>query len=184
MKKKLFCGIMLLTACTMLMMVGCKKENSQQQEPDQPTQAKLVAACLAYSFEVTEDMLSVADVTVSYFDEKGQVQTEQLKSTSWSKTIQTALPAKLGVRVLAVLKENFNPADHEKVTIARSYSTTTYCLDENGKKVNVKSDAISLSSAYSGEKIPAYFEKYKDHFIQTLYTVDAEGNFTYHEDWE
>lgn len=183
MKKKLFCGIMLLAACTMLM-VGCKKENSQQQEPDQPTQAKLVAACLGYSFEVTDDMLSVADITVSYYDEKGQLQTEQLKTTSWSKTIQASLPAKLGVRVLAVLKENYNPADHEKVTVARSYSLSTYCLDENGKKVNVKSDALSLSSTYAGDKIPAYFEKYKDHLLQALYTVDAEGNFTYHEAWD
>lgn len=186
MKKILFRGIMLLTACTMLM-VGCKKDNSQQQEPDQPTQptkAKLVSAVLEYSLEVNDDMRLAADFTVSYFDANGQVQTEKLTSNSWSKTMNAALPAKLGVRVVAVQKEGFNPADYETMTMLKSYSTTTYCLDENGNKVGKEIGGVSSSLTLAGEKVPAYFEKYQDYFLQTLYSVDADGNKTNLDEWK
>ena len=177
MKKVLF---MMLAACSM-MLVGCNKENSQQQEPDQQGQtpeAKPVAAGLEYTFEVNDTMLLVADFKVSYYDQDGKVQTETLNSTKWSKTVQAKLPAKLGVKVDAAMKPYYDPAKFNKVFILREYSVYTYRLDENGKVIGEKEKSgISSGVSVPGDKVTDALSK-DGGFLSVLRSYDAEGKET------
>jgi hypothetical protein len=179
MKKTLLGSLVLLMTCAMLM-VGCDKENSQQQEPEE---VKPVAAVLEYAFEVTDSMRLVADFTISYYDNDGKLQTEQLKANKWSKTTKAALPAKLGVRVVGTVKESFNPDNFEKLTIRRAFADAVYCVDAKGNVVGGKETGSNTKTqAIPGSGIREFFSK--EHFFQTLYTVDAEGKKTYHKDWQ
>ena len=191
MKKSFFYAITLLTACTMLM-VGCKNNPNEPDQPEQPgqeeqpTAAKAVAAVLDYTFEISEDMLEVGDFTVFYYDSVGKIQSEQLTAPAWRKITISALPAKLGVKLVGVLKENYDPDKYEKIVFSTSYVAVTYRLDEKGEIVDKKKDTNRHSNSIDlpGQKVPAHFEKYKDHFLQAVYSFDEDGNKTELKEWE
>ena len=188
MKKILFYGTVLFAACTMMM--SCQSKN-EPQNPDQPEQqdtttVKPVAAVLQYRFEVTDAMREVADFTVSFYDQNGQLQTEQLTSNQWEKTTVAALPAKLGVQVNAALKADFDPSKYEVFTALKKIRYFAYVVDKDGKQVD---DEVPYSNTnntdMAGSEIETFFNRYKEKaFLQTLYTFDEEGNKTYHSEWE
>ena len=180
MKTKHFCSLALL-AISIMFMVACDKENPDT--PDTPTVKAPVAALFNYSFTVTDSMRLVADFAISYFDENGQLQNEQLAANSWEKKVTAKLPAKLGVRVVASLKEGVDFSAIEKLRVIKKYSELYYCVDEDGNKVGkTYTYSDNHSQAIKGEQIPQYFNK--DHFLQSLYTFDAAGEGTYHNDWK
>lgn len=190
MKKIAFYSIALLTACTMLM-VGCqpKDEPKNQDQPSQqdqdPPSAKAAAVVVKYSFELTDQMLEVADFTVTYFDNEGKQQTEQVTSKQWSRTSTVALPCNVGAKLAGVVKADFDPDKYEVVKISKSSVTSYYLMDADGKEVH-KGDNIIISHSqdFPGSSIPGYFEKYKDHIAMTLLSFDAEGNVTKLSEWE
>ena len=180
MKTKHFCGLALLAISTMFM-VACDKENPDT--PDTPTVKAPVAVVFNYSFAVNDSMRLVADFGISYFDENGQLQNEQLAANSWEKKVTAKLPAKLGVRVVASVKEGVDFSAIEKLRILSKYSEVFYCVDEDGNKVGkTYTDGDSHAQPIRGEQITQYFSK--DHFLQSLYTFDAAGEGTYHDDWK
>ena len=189
MKKKLFCGIMLLSACTILM-VSCKKDKDEPQTPEQTTTQQTtvqpVGALLDYQFEVTDEMREVADFTISFYDKNGQLQTEQLTSNKWDTIIVTTLPAKLGVQVKAALKANFDATQYNTFRALKKYTYIAYAIDQNGKKIGTEpSFTNNTGTDMAADKIEGFFDKYKDKaFLQVLYTFDEKGNKTFLSTWE
>lgn len=63
---------------------------------------------MLFSYEVSADLLEVADITFSYTDPAGVITEEAapITTASWSKSfVATTLPASFSVKVSAVLKE-------------------------------------------------------------------------------
>jgi hypothetical protein len=96
----LFGGLMALgsfTACS-----SDDDEPTPQPEP-QPTK-ELTSLKVDYSATVSQHLLDVATVIVRYIGENGQVASEQMSSTTWTKSVTMALPAKAGLNIQPTLK--------------------------------------------------------------------------------
>ena len=112
MKTKHLCSLVLL-ALSAFFMASCDTETPQTPDvpvipPDTtatPYVKKPVAAVFNCSFSITDSMAIVADFNIEYYDENGKIQTEQLKDKTWKKSVAATLPAKLGLRVTAKVKE-------------------------------------------------------------------------------
>jgi len=168
---------------------SCKKDANDPQTPEQSEQkttVKPVAARMDYTLNVTDQMREVADINVSFYDKDGQLQTEQLTSNTWNKVMEAALPAKLGVQVKLALKADFDSTRYDVFTALRNYHYEAYCIDADGKKCDAgETGDINTPVPMASDKIEAFITKYSTKpLIQTLYTIDAEGNFTYHSEWE
>lgn len=190
-KMKLIAALCCALVCACTIMVGCQPKNDPQTpttptDPATPTNPKPAAAVLNYTFEVTDEMREVADFNISYYDNEGKLQTEKLASNKWNKIMQTALPGKLGVQIYTALKADFDSTKYDVLTILDRYNYNAYCVDAEGKEIEKGQDGYKNSTlpVVSG-KIEGYINKYSNKpFHQTLYSVDADGNFTYLSEWE
>ena len=60
--------------------------------PPTPTEKVLTSVKTDYTATVSQQLLDVATVTVRYIGENGQVASEQMTSTTWTKSVTIPLP--------------------------------------------------------------------------------------------
>ena len=77
---------------------ACGSDSDDDPAP-QPTSLRV-----DYSATVSQQLLDVATVTVRYIGENGQVASEQMVSTTWTKSVTIALPGKAGLNIQPTLK--------------------------------------------------------------------------------
>ncbi len=82
---------------------------------------------------MSQQLLDVATVTVRYIGENGQVASEQMSSTTWTKTVNIPLPAKAGLNIQPTLKGAV--AEGEYTLNAKGQMTYTW-LDQDGQQLN------------------------------------------------
>jgi hypothetical protein len=117
---KLLGGLLVLSILT----VSCKNDN--ENEPSvAPTRLKV-----DYSATVSQQLLDVANVTVRYIGDNGQVASEQMSSTTWSKSVTIALPAKAGLSIQPTLK---GPVAEGEYLISAKGQMTYGWLNGNGQ---------------------------------------------------
>jgi hypothetical protein len=83
-----------------------------------------------YVATVSQQLLDVANVTVRYIGANGQVAAEQMSSTTWTKSVTIALPAKAGLSIQPTLK---GPVSEGEYLIAAKGQMTYGWLDGNGQ---------------------------------------------------
>lgn len=90
-----------LTACG-----GGDDDDTPEPTPTPPTPAEKVLTSVKtdYTATVSQQLLDVATVTVRYIGENGQVASEQMSSTTWTKSVNIPLPAKAGLNIQPTLK--------------------------------------------------------------------------------
>ena len=124
---------------------------------------KPVAASLNATLTAGDDLMKYFDLTVDYYDANGKLQSEPLKEAKWEKTIKASLPATLGVRLKAQLKDGVDPAK---------------ILDANDGRVD--GFAFSHGGSYSihGSDIPEWLKDEGQKIEEILYNFDASGKYT------
>jgi hypothetical protein len=96
---------------------------------------KNVVTSMSYTFSA--DLLSVADVTVTYLDASGTAQTETVNSTTWSKTVTyTSFPVTTGAKI--TVKRNSTTLSKEKYDLTCSPNISLTSYDENGTEKDHK----------------------------------------------
>lgn len=88
-----------------------------------------------YVYAVSEDLLSVADIKITYTDPEqgGQVKTEDMKEGSWSKKFQVKnFPVSLNVTVAAALKKDV-VLDKAKYSLTNEVTTDFREFRNDGK---------------------------------------------------
>ena len=93
----LFGGLLVLGSLT-----ACGGGSDDEPEP-QPTKV-VTSVKVDYSATVSQQLLDVSTVTVRYIGENGQVASEQMSSTTWTKTVTIPLPNKVGLNIQPTLK--------------------------------------------------------------------------------
>jgi hypothetical protein len=78
-------------------------------------------------------LLDVATVTVRFIGDNGQVEQEQMSSTTWTKRVNIPLPAKAGLNIQPTLKGSV--ADGEYTLSAKGQVAYSW-LDQDGKQLN------------------------------------------------
>ena len=127
----LFGGLLVLGSLT-----ACGGGSDDEPEPTptpepQPTKV-LTSVKVDYSATVSQHLLDVATVTVRYIGENGQVASEQMSSTTWTKSVTTALPAKAGLNIQPTLKGDV--ADKEYTLSAKGQVAYNW-LDQDGQQI-------------------------------------------------
>lgn len=172
------------TAALMLLMISsvaltaCGSDDDDNTT-DPATDTTPVAAVMDYKLTVGDDMLGVLKLTVEYYDADGKVQTEALTAKEWKKSVKAKLPAILGARLKAQLKDGIDPAAIETFTAAYSYSYNGYAVSATDKVVgNVVNYGTESTLAMQGDKIPTWLEHHADGLVKFLYTFAANGQAT------
>jgi hypothetical protein len=117
-----------LTAC------GSDDDPTPQPEP-QPTK-ELTSLKVNYTATVSQQLLDVATVTVRYIGENGQVASEQMSSTTWTKSLTMALPARAGMNIQSTPKGSV--ADGEYTLSAQGQMAYSW-LDQDGQQLRAGS---------------------------------------------
>lgn len=177
MKRNLMAAAALtLLTITVAGLTGCDKDSDDTLNNDDN---KPVAAVMDYSLTVGDDMLSLLDLAIEYYDADGKVQTEALTEKSWKKSVRAKLPATLGARLKMQLKDGADPSSLAKFTASYGYSYNGYAVSVTDKVVgNVVNSANDYTLSMQGDKVTAWLERHTDGLVKFLYTFDAAGKST------
>ena len=119
-----------LTACG-----GGDDDDTPEPTPTPPTPAEKVLTSVKtdYTATVSQQLLDVATVTVRYIGENGQVASEQMSSTTWTKSVNIPLPAKAGLNIQPTLKGAV--AEGEYTLNAKGQVAYSW-LDQDGQQLS------------------------------------------------
>jgi hypothetical protein len=139
-----------LTACG-----GDDDDPEPTPTPPTPTEKVLTSVKTDYTVTVSPQLLDVATVTVRYIGENGQVASEQMTSTTWTKTVTIALPAKAGLSIQPTLKGDV--AKGEYTLSAKGQMAYTW-LDQDGLplKAGVTEYAPAMEAEFYAEGLGQY----------------------------
>ena len=105
--------------------------------PEPPTPEKVLTSVrIDYTATVSQQLLDVANVTVRYIGENGQVASEQISSTTWTKSVTIPLPNKAGLNIQPTLKGSV--AEGEYTIAAKGQMAYTW-LDQDGQQLSAGS---------------------------------------------
>jgi hypothetical protein len=142
----LFGGLLVLGSLT-----ACGGGSDDEPEPTptptpEPQPTKVVTSVkVDYSATVSQQLLDVSTVTVRYIGDNGQVASEQMSSTTWTKSVTIALPAKAGLNIQPTLKGAV--ADGEYTLSAKGQMSYNW-LDQNGEQLQAgRTESVPSSEA-------------------------------------
>ena len=105
--------------------------------PEPPTPEKVLTSVrIDYTATVSQQLLDVAAVTVRYIGENGQVASEQISSTTWTKSVTIPLPNKAGLNIQPTLKGEVSEGEY---TIAAKGQMAYTWLDQDGQQLSAGS---------------------------------------------
>ena len=110
----------------------CGSDSDDDPAP-QPTSLRV-----DYSATVSQQLLDVATVTVRYIGENGQVASEQMVSTTWTKSVTMALPGKAGMNIQPTLKGSVGEGEY---TLSVQGQMGYAWLDQDGAQLRT-ADAV------------------------------------------
>ncbi len=135
-----------------------------------------VAAVMEYGFEVSDDMLTVLDMTVEYYDNDGKLQKENLTQKKWVKTVKAKLPVSLGACLKAQLKDGVDVNTIEAIKVSRGYKCTAYSMTATSNIAgNVESSSNNATLTVNGEKLTSLLSDKNGILISYLYDFADNG---------
>ena len=141
-----------LTACG----GGSDSSDEPTPPPTPPTPEKVLTSVkVDYTATVSQQMLDVADVTVRFVGENGQVASEQMTSTTWTKSVTIPLPAKAGMNIQPTLKGVVPSGDY---ALSADGQMAYVWLDQNGELLRAGGTerTRSLSAQFYADGIGQY----------------------------
>ena len=130
-------------------------------DPPTPTEKVLTSVKIDYTATVSQQLLDVATVTVRFVGENGQVASEQMTSTTWTKSVTIPLSAKAGLNIQPTLKGEVSEGEY---TIAAKGQMAYTWLDQDGQQ-------LSSGSTEKAPEMEAVF--YADGIGQYLGAITA-----------
>lgn len=175
MKKKIMAiAAVFCCAMTMTMFTACGSDDDGGSPVDDK---KPVAVDMDYAFSTTNDMLNIFDLTIEYYGDNGTVQTEKMTSTQWKKSVKPKIPATVGARLLAKVKDGVDVASMEKVTISYAYEYAGQAVSSDNYVVGtVIGGGTGQNLTMAGSKVAEHLNKYKDGLVKFLYKYSSSGN--------
>ena len=127
----LFGGLMVLGCLT-----ACGSDDDPMPQPEPQPAKELTSLKVNYTATVSQHLLDVATVTVRYIGENGHVASEQMSSTTWTKSVTLVLPARAGMNIQSTPKGNI--ADGEYTLSAQGQMAYNW-LDQDGQQLRAGS---------------------------------------------
>lgn len=127
----LFGGLMVLGSLT-----ACGSDDDPTPQPEPQPAKELTSLKVNYTATVSQQLLDVATVTVRYIGENGHVASEQMSSTTWTKSVTLVLPARAGMNIQSTPKGSI--ADGEYTLSAQGQMAYSW-LDQDGQQLRAGS---------------------------------------------
>ena len=124
-------GLMVLGSLT-----ACGSDDDPTPQPEPQPAKELTSLKVNYTATVSQQLLDVATVTVRYIGENGHVASEQMSSTTWTKSVTLVLPARAGMNIQSTPKGNI--ADGEYTLSAQGQMAYSW-LDQDGQQLRAGS---------------------------------------------
>ena len=145
-----------MLAVAALALVACGGDD----EPDNPTPepSKATEFVSTLSMTVSQDLFDVANVTVYYIGSDGQVKSESMGSTEWTKTITQKLPCKYGFAFACAKKPGVTIDESKTYTFSEILGRSFKVLDQNGKEISISGSnkGLSFINEVMGEDVETY----------------------------
>ncbi len=127
------------------------------------------------SFSETEAMLKYCDITVKYNDGTGE-KTDTVKSTEWSKTLSSKLPATFTFKKIITVRDSAGMASNENITFfAGSLYTYAFYNKADENVGGIRQNGIMGKTI--AENVPEFIKTIKEgEFNETdTFAFDATG---------
>lgn len=155
---------------TIVSMVSCGDDDEPAVE-----EMVIVSATAPYHFEVSNDLLEVADITITYY-ENNEAKTEKMTSTTWDKKATNKVPGKIGFSVAFAMKSGYTPTRD-------SYFLSYGCEDVmivalnygDGQNMGATVDSETEYDEVTKENIEKFLSIAS---FKLVYSVSANGTLT------
>ena len=160
-----------MLAVAALALVACGGDD----EPDNPTPepSKATEFVSTLSMTASQDLLDVANVTVYYIGSDGQVKSEPMGSTEWTKTITQKLPCKYGFAFACTKKQGVTIDESKTYTFNEVLTRSFEVHDQNGKVISGSNKELKIKDEVIGEDVETFISGLN---FSYEYAVDESGN--------
>lgn len=175
-------------AISSTMFTACGSDDDDDDNNNNKVQVDLkkpAGGQMEYGLYVDEGMLSSFDLTVEYYDENCQLQTEKLTQENWKKTVIVKLPASLEYRLRAKAKDGIDPDSFIR-SCGYGYSYMARIVNAAGEVINVKEvKGYAGHGARFGfyKKDFEYLLKQEDDAIVSIHVDFGENGAVGEKDW-
>ena len=160
-----------MLAVAALALVACGGDD----EPDNPTPepSKATEFVSTLSMTASQDLLDVANVTVYYIGIDGQVKSEPMGSTEWTKTITQKLPCKYGFAFACTKKQGVTIDESKTYTFNEVLIRSFEVHDQNGKVISGSNKELKIKDEIIGEGVETFISGLN---FSYEFAVDESGN--------
>ena len=164
-----------MLAVAALALVACGSDDEPENPTPEPNKATEFVSTL--SMTVSQDLFDVANVTVYYIGSDGQVKSESMGSTEWTKTITQKLPCKYGFAFACAKKPGVTIDESKTYTFSEILGRSFKVLDQNGKEISISGSnkGLSFINEVMGEDVETYISGLS---FSYEFAVDENGKQT------
>ena len=146
-------------AISSTMFTACGSDDDDDDNTVQVDETKPVGGVVEYGLVVNESMLSAFDLTVEYYDDNLQLQTEKLTQEEWKKTVKVSkLPASLDYRLKAKAKDGIDVDFFQGFAGIYGFLFDAYSVNALGERVKI--DNVN-TSAGQGARFGFYYKDFE-----------------------
>ena len=171
--KKIMMTLAAVLCCAMTTTVftACGDDNSTPPEEPKPDNTPAYAE-VTFTFWGTQDMLDIADMTVTYNDGTGE-KTETVTTANWVKTVKAALPVSFKFGRKITLKEGVTLSDDQTYSYTSSHLVDYRVLTANGTRIKsgTSGNPTGNPNRWEGSKINALITSGR---LDSSYTFDFD----------
>lgn len=160
-----------MLAVAALALVACGGDDESDNQTPEPSKATEFVSTL--SMTASQDLLDVANVTVYYIGSDGQVKSEPMGSTEWTKTITQKLPCKYGFAFACAKKQGVTIDESKTYTINKVLTRSCKVLDQNGKQISDSNHELKFKNEINGEDVETFISALS---FSYEFAVDESGN--------
>lgn len=160
-----------MLAVAALALVACGGDDESDNSTPEPSKATEFVSTL--SMTASQDLLDVANVTVYYIGSDGQVKSEPMGSTEWTKTITQKLPCKYGFAFACSKKQGVTIDESKTYTFNEVLSRSFKVLDQNGKVISGSNKELKFKDEVIGEGVETFISALS---FSYEFAVDESGN--------
>lgn len=175
---KFFAALMLIFGATTF--VSCSSDDNDNNGDVIP--GKTLIPVVQYAVTTTSDLLSVADVVITYWNADGQEVSDTLTSTKWEKNFTPTKSQKVGYSVNVTAKSNLNELlTKETYSLGVSALYNSYLAEVGDEMATLNNSGNINSMTIAKDRVAEYIatgHMNKSHFAtydKTTNTFSAWG---------
>lgn len=159
-----------------LALVACGDDDPEEVNP--PKDKKYTKLVMTADMKFSADLIRLADITVYYMKEGGEIVNETITDSVWKNTVTQTIPCQAGLAITYSVKPDLELSAEDRFYIKNSGALTMIPYTESGKAgaVNIHTVSLTLNGVH-GDKVAEALSK-KHVKVGYAYTTDGKHDST------